>query len=122
MSVNFYPQNPFTFLYFSDVGYSYWLDERQRRRRNGLPLRRSSKHKEKVPSYFYTVRIRNPLDVAANERPVFTEEQFPWKGTKISREHVQSDDHSNSELRKWWFTRSRKFYSSLTIVTIDSPL
>ena len=94
------------------------MDERQRRRRNGLPLRRSSKNKEKVPSYFYTVRIRNPADVAANIAPVFAEDQMMWRGSKITREHVQSDDHRNSELRKWWFTRSRKFYRHITIVTI----
>lgn len=96
------------------------MDERQRRQRNGLPLRRSSKHKEKVPSFFYTVRIRNPVDVAANERPIFPEHQFEWQGIKVNREHVQSDAHSNSELRKWWFTRSRKCYRHGTIVTIDT--
>ena len=100
-------------IHFSDVGYSLWMDERQRRRRAGLPPRRSSKNKDKVPSYFYTVRIRNPADVAANERPIFREEQFEWRGTKVNREHVQSDGHSNSELSKWWFTRSSKFYRHL---------
>ena len=87
------------------------MDERQRRRRAGLPPRRSSKNKDRVPSYFYTVRIRNPADVAANERPIFQEIQFEWRGTRVEREHIQSDSHSDSELRKWWFTRSSKYYS-----------
>ena len=95
------------------------MDERQRRMRNGLPLRRTKKNKDKVPSYFYTVRIRNPPDVAANESPIFRNDQLVWKGAQIVREHVQSDAHSNSELSKWWFSRSRegsrKFYSSLAI-------
>ena len=86
------------------------MDERQRRRRQGLSARRSSRNKEKVPSFFYTRRIRNPVDVAANERPLFAEEQFEWRGSKVNREHVQSDGHSNSELSKWWFSRHRKFY------------
>ena len=98
------------------------MDERQRRRRNGLPARRSSRNKDKVPSYFYTTRIRNPVDVAANERPIFTDEQFIWKGVKVNREHVQSDSHSNSELRKWQISRSSKFYSSRYIESIVSPL
>ena len=83
--------------------------------RNGLPVRRSKKNKDKVPSYFYTVRIKNPPDVAANESPIFPEEHLAWKGTQIVREHVQSDSHSASELSKWWYTRSsfgdRKSYS-----------
>ena len=98
------------------------MDERQRRRRNGLPARRSSRNKDKVPSYFFTSRIKNPVDVAANERPVFAEDQIIWKGTKVNREHVQSDSHSNSELRKWRISRYRKSYSSLSIVSMDSPL
>ena len=98
------------------------MDERRRRRYNGLPARRSKKNKEKVPSYFFTTRIRNPPDVTANESPIFGDDQQMWKGNQVLREHVQSDAHASSELRKWWFTRSRKFYSSLTIVTIDSPL
>ena len=98
------------YIIFSDVGYSLWLDERRRRRHLGLPPRRSAKHKEKVPSFFYTIRIRNPADVAANERPLFREAQFEWQGVKVNREHIQSDNHSNSELSKWWFTRSSKFY------------
>ena len=107
--------SPFKLFYglFSPVGYAFWMDERQRRMRNGLPLRRSKKNKEKVPSFFYTVRIRNPPDVAANESPIFPEGSA-WKGTQIVREHVQSDSHSNSELSKWWYTRSQgdcKFYS-----------
>ena len=89
------------------------MDERQRRVRKGLSLRRSKKNKDKVPSFFYTTRIRNPPDVTANESPVFTPEQSIWKGTQVEREHVQSDAHSNSELSKWWFTRhthSSKYY------------
>ena len=99
---------------FSADGYALWLDERQRRRRNGLPLRRSRKNnKNRVPSFFYTTRIKNPLDVAANEDPVFTEDQAMWRGTRVERGHIQSDAHEASELRKWWFSRARKFYSSL---------
>ena len=92
----------------SAVGYAYWMDERQRRRHNGLPARRTKKNKDKVPSYFYTTRIRNPPDVTANESPIFGEDQQIWKGTQVLREHVQSDAHASSELRKWWFTRHRK--------------
>ena len=96
------------------------MDERQRRLRKGLPLRRSKKNKEKVPSFFYTTRIRNPPNVAANESPIFLPEQSAWKGTQVERGHVQSDAHSDSELSKWWFTRSQygssKFYSHISIV------
>ena len=92
------------------------MDERNRRRRTGLPPRRSRKNKDKVPSYFYTTRIRNPLDVAANESPNFGEDQLIWKGTQILREHVQSDAHADSELRKWWYSRARKFYRHLLLL------
>ena len=98
-------------LYFRATGYAFWLDERQRRRHKGLPARRSRKNKDKVPSYFYTVKIHNPPDVAANERPVFTEGQAIWRGTQVVREHIQNDAHERAGLRKWWFSRSRKYYS-----------
>ena len=68
-----------------------------------------------MPSYFWTTRIRNPLDVAANIVPNFGEDQLVWKGAQVEREHVQSDTHRDSELRKWWFSRSRKFYSAPAI-------
>ena len=91
------------------------MDERRRRRHNGLPARRTKKHKEKVPSYFFTTRIRNPPDVTANESPIFGEDQQIWKGTQVLREHVQSDAHASSELRKWWFTRYRKSIDHLLL-------
>ena len=91
------------------------MDERQRRRHNGLTMRRTRKNKDKVPSYFYTTRIRNPPDVAANESPIFGDDEQMWKGTQVLRDHIQSDAHESSELRKWWFSRHRKYYSHLLL-------
>ena len=104
------------------MGYAFWMDERRRRRYNGLPARRTKKNKEKVPSYFFTTRIRNPPDVAANESPIFGDEQQMWKGNQVLREHVQSDAHANSELRKWWFTRYRKSIDHYTIACLGERL
>ena len=105
--------------FFSCNGYQFWADEIERRRRNGLPTKR--KRQDRLPAYFYTVRIINPPDVAANETPVFSEEQSQWQGTRVLREHVLSDAHSQSELRKWWFTRSSKYYRHHPIDNIEHP-
>ena len=116
MPINLFLLQIFSSKYFSAVGYSFWLDERQRRRHNGLSMRRTRKHKDKVPSFFYTTRIRNPPDVPANESPIFGEDEQMWKGTQVLREHIQSDSHQSSELRKWWFSRYRKFYSHILLL------
>ena len=86
----------------------------ERRRHNGLPIQRN-KRQEKLPSFFYSVRIVNPPEVAANEDPVFNEGQEQWRGRKILREHVRNDQHGHSELSKWWFTRSSKYYSHILL-------
>ena len=65
---------------------------------------------------------RNPPDVAANESPIFGDDQQMWKGNQVLREHVQSDAHANSELRKWWFTRSRKSIDHHTIACLGERL